>query len=587
MIREMSMRHGWMGLLLVCVSVVSARAGDVREQSQFRRPVSAAVLSDGRLAVANRDSGSLSLIDAIDWSVVAEEPLGRRLSDVAAVPQSNAVIVLDEEAGEAVVVEIAADQVVVRQRVSVARSPVSVCLLADVRTAAIASLWSHALVLCDLDPAALQIAPRPTIELPFAPRHQVPLPDGERIVVADAFGGRLAIVNAVSGELETVRHFPGHNIRGLAVSPNGRDLYVAHQLLDSHAPTTFDSIHWGNLIENLIRVVPLTSLLDEQSDLVEAGRVIQLGSTGGGAGDPAGLAFVAPDRMIAVASGIDRAQVFPILHGIVAPAIVTGRMPTAVTVLPDRDIAVVVNTLGDSLSVIDTSNGKLVREVSLGPSPEPGPRERGESLFFDADLSHDGWLSCHSCHTDGHANGLLADTSGDGTFGTPKRILSLLGTRDNNPWAWNGSLRTLHEQTAQSVASSMHGELPAAQINDLVTFLHSLAPPPPLKPVATSAGDDALLTRGREIFNSRGCAHCHVPPLTFTSDQIVEVGLADEQGATKFNPPSLRGVSQQERFFHDGRAATLRSVFEDYGHQLPEGLPPGELDALVRYLQSL
>ena len=36
-------------------------------------------------------------------------------------------------------------------------------------------------------------------------------------------------------------------------------------------------------------------------------------------------------------------------------------------------------------------------------------------------------MSCHSCHTDGHTSGRLADTLGDDTFGTPKRVLSLLG----------------------------------------------------------------------------------------------------------------------------------------------------------------
>lgn len=579
------MRHS--GMVVLWLSTATAFAEDLRGEPMFRRPAAVAVLAHDRLAVANRDSGTLSVIDGGSWLVTAETRVGKRLSDLASIPGSAAAVVLDESAGEAIVIDMTGAAPTVRQRFPVAGSPVSVCIARDAGAAAIASLWSRAVVLCELDVVRLQLAPRCTIGLPFAPRRQVLLADGERIVVADAFGGRLAVINAVAGELESVREFPGHNIRGLAVSPNGRDLYIAHQLLDSRAPTTFDSIHWGGLIENLVRVIPVSALLDESSDVVEAGRVIQLGSTGSGAGDPAGLAFAGRDRLIAVASGIDRAQVFPILHGIVAPSIVTGRMPTAVTVLPDRDVAVVVNTLSDSLSVIDTENGKRVREVSLGPTPAAGPRERGESLFFDARLSHDGWLSCHSCHTDGHANGLLADTQGDGTFGTPKRILSLLGTRDNNPWAWNGSLRTLHEQTTQSVASSMHGELPAAQINDLVTYLHSLAPPPPLKPHATSVEDEALLARGREVFNTHGCADCHVPPLTFTSDQIVEVGLADEQGATKFNPPSLRGVSQQERFFHDGRAETLRSVFEDYGHQLPEGLSSDEIDALVRYLQSL
>ena len=48
--------------------------------------------------------------------------------------------------------------------------------------------------------------------------------------------------------------------------------------------------------------------------------------------------------------------------------------------------------------------------------------DRGERLFFDGRLSHDGWLSCQSCHTDGHTNNALADTLGDGSFGAAKRL---------------------------------------------------------------------------------------------------------------------------------------------------------------------
>lgn len=572
----------------VLLSLASfVRADDVREDVHFRRPVAIALTSDGLVAVANRDSGSISLIDPDDGSIVVEQQVGERLSDVAAVPETNLLIALDEAAGDAIVIDAGTAGLRIVDRVRVGRSPVSVSVAPDRSTAAIALLWDHTLILCDLDPQAGTLRLRASVALPFAPRHQVPLPDGERLLVADAFGGRLAIINAQANRLESVRELPAHNIRGLAVSPSGRDLYVAHQLLNSRAPTTFDSIHWGDLIENLIRVVPIEALLEPESDLIAAGRVIQFGSTGGGAGDPAGIAFTADGRLIAVASGVDRAHVFPVLHGIVAPTIRTGRMPTAVAVLPDREQAVIANTLSDSLSIVDTSTGKLVRDLPLGVTPEQGPRERGESLFFDARLSHDAWLSCHSCHTDGHSSGLLADTHADGTFGTPKRILSLLGTRDNNPWAWNGGLRTLHEQVTQSVESSMQGKLTPDQVNDLVTYLHSLPPAPPLRPVAGSAEDEDLLQRGRNVFDSQGCARCHVPPLTYTSDHIVEVGLADERGLTKFNPPSLRGVSQQTGFLHDGRAATLRSVFEELGHQLPQGLDADDTNALVRYLESL
>ena len=47
----------------------------------------------------------------------------------------------------------------------------------------------------------------------------------------------------------------------------------------------------------------------------------------------------------------------------------------------------------------------------------------------------------------------------------------------------------------------------------------------------------------------------HSSTLIFTLDRIANVKLKDEKGLTKFNPPSLRGVSQDGRYFHDSRAA--------------------------------
>ena len=41
---------------------------------------------------------------------------------------------------------------------------------------------------------------------------------------------------------------------------------------------------------------------------------------------------------------------------------------------------------------------------------------------------HDDWYSCHSCHTDGHTTGEIGgNTLGDGHYGAPKRIMTLLG----------------------------------------------------------------------------------------------------------------------------------------------------------------
>ena len=118
----------------------------------------------------------------------------------------------------------------------------------------------------------------------------------------------------------------------------------------------------------------------------------------------------------------------------------------------------------------------------------------GELLFHSARLSHDGWMSCHSCHTDGHTNGLLNDNLGDNSFDAPKRVLSLLGVADTAPWGWNGGMHDLAEQVRKSVRTTMRGpELSDEQTAALVAYLRTLAPAPPLEMISP------VHTAGRQL----------------------------------------------------------------------------------------
>jgi cytochrome c553 len=226
--------------------------------------------------------------------------------------------------------------------------------------------------------------------------------------------------------------------------------------------------------------------------------------------------------------------------------------------------------------------------LALGPAPDPTPADRGEALFFDRALSSDNRTSCHSCHAHAHSTYQLADTLGDDTTGTPKRIPTLLGTRLTDPWAWNGKQRDLSEQVRKSLETTMHAkEFSQQQISDIVAYLHTLEPPPPLQPATDNPADKEQLIRGENLFINLGCGRCHVPPLTYTSPDAYEVGLTDEKGLTKFNPPSLRGVSQGYTFFHDGRAKSLAEVFTLHGHMLDRALSDTELADLLRFLRSL
>jgi YVTN family beta-propeller protein len=421
------------------------------------------------------------------------------------------------------------------------------------------------------------------VDLPFAPRLQLFLPKAGKLLVADSHGGQLAVVDPGRGKVESVRTLPAHNIRGLALSPSGDSVLLAHQVLNPLSTTSRDDIHWGNLLTNNVRQVALASLLDPRSDPLRGGALDYLGDVGAGAADPAGLA-VRPDGTAVVTLG----GVNAVAVGRPGPGwrrLGVDARPTAVALRPDGRTAYVANTFADTISVLDLSANKVTGVIRLGEGATPSASDRGEQLFYDGRLSHDGWLSCHSCHTDGHTNGLLNDNFSDGSFGTPKRALSLLGVKDTGPWGWDGRVADLKAQVRASVETTMRGrKLTAAQVEDLEAYLRTLSPPP--APALAAMRRPGEVARGKKVFESRACASCHAPPY-YTSAKTYDVGLRDEAGKAAFNPPSLRGVSQGHRFLHDNRAGTLSEVFTRHHHGLKGELTGPDLEALLAFLESL
>jgi cytochrome c peroxidase len=318
--------------------------------------------------------------------------------------------------------------------------------------------------------------------------------------------------------------------------------------------------------------------------LLNGSRLYPLGDVDHGTGDPAGLAVGLDGTAVITLAGVSEVAIGSEKKGDWS-YLGVGRRPTAVALDADGRRAFVANTFADSVTVVDLARKEKKTDIVLGLLPELKSSERGELLFYDARLSHEGWLSCNSCHVDGHSNGLLNDNLSDGTFGTPKRVLSLLGVKDTAPWAWNGGVGELKDQVRKSVEVTMRGAKPTdEQVRDLEAFLRTLPPPPPLRS-ATAANKDAV-RRGKELFNQQGCSGCHAPP-TYTSAKTYDVGLADEAGHKTFNPPSLRGIAQAGPYFHDNRAAGLEEVFTVHRHQLKKDLIKEELADLLTFLRSL
>src|SRR4051794_41815732 len=91
----------------------------VRE-ARLRRPVAAALLADGHtLCVANRRSGSVSLVDLGRPQVRDEVTAGRSLAGLALLPDRKHVLVIDDQAHELVALSFDGSRLSVRARVPV------------------------------------------------------------------------------------------------------------------------------------------------------------------------------------------------------------------------------------------------------------------------------------------------------------------------------------------------------------------------------------------------------------------------------------------------------------------------------------
>lgn len=555
---------------------IAAEPAAPQLRTQVRRPVALATL-ERLLVVANRESGSLTLLDRSTGTIIAEHNLAERIADMRQMPDQSALLVVDDQQNQLLKVTIKDQQVTAK---CLALTPFPASKLgwdASTRTAFVSAKWAHRVMAFTLDATGDRVRQTRIIKLPFAPLDVLPLSASRIVLVADAFGNRLAVVDSQNGKVLRRREIEGHNIRGLAESQDGCRVLIAHQHMPKHALADYEELHWGRMVTNAVQVFDPQELLRGGSETVAKGWMDEHGGIGRAAGDPSEV-LTGPGGLVAVAfGGVNEIAVqrpgykkrFPV-----------GAYPEAMAIAENQ--LYVANRFGDSISVIDLKQGKNLRTISLGPSPRLTSEQRGEMLFFDARLSHDGWMSCQSCHSDGHTSGLIVDTLGDGDYGAPKLVPSLLGTRDTQPWGWNGSVALFREQIQKSITTTMHGEpLAAREMEDLAAYLSSLNAPPPPGP-----HDPQLVETGKAVFHARGCVACHAPP-AYTTPVTVEVSLLDELQRHTFNPPSLRGVSQRQRYFHDGRAATLEAVLFKVKHQLEAPLKKEEAEALLAFLRSL
>jgi len=582
---EQSMCNCYFAQMLAVILLMTTFADAADTLPRLRRPVALAVSPDLEWGyTANRDSGTVSVISVEDRSVSNELVVGQQLVDIAAWDASHP-LVLDGVQHQLVLLRGRERHWKVVERLDVAPYPVRLCVDAESGRCFVTSLWSRTLTQVDVETRSSETSPQlqisATTSLDFEPRELCLTADRQRLLVAGSFRNSLVVVDVGVLEIASKKPLSGHNLRGMALSNDGESLLVTCQLLNPLGQSTRDGVHWGNMLSNVLIKYSVDELCESKAGARKSRVVRYPGEPGNAAGDP-GFASVGQDGELAIAlSGVGEMAISANSEEYRPQRVAVGRRPVAIARI-GKDSLFVADMFSDSVSVVDSSTMTRTAQISLGPQPELSIEQSGEALFYDSRLSHDGWMSCHSCHTDGHTSGQFNDNLSDGTFGDPKRVLSLLGVSDTGPWAWNGQVRTLDEQVTNSIEKTMQGTTAKeSDVSALVAYLKSLSSLPRREssndvPIAT------LVERGERLFETLDCKRCHTPP-TYTSAETYDVGL----GGGKFNPPSLRGVGYRNSLFHDSRADSLSAVLVRYKHRLPRDLTVEEVRALVSFLKTL
>jgi len=323
------------------------------------------------------------------------------------------------------------------------------------------------------------------------------------------------------------------------------------------------------------------------------------------------VAVVDVGKLIAIirgASARERREVLPNHLGkpveFVARHIPVGRSPRGVLMLADGQTALIANALDDTISVIDLKSFAVTQTIDLGGPKQITKTRFGERVFHSANIAFHREFSCHTCHPDGHIDGITYDIEPDGIGVSPVDNRTLRGIRDTAPFKWEGTNPSLQRQCGPRLAVFFTRIQPfdPEQLAAVEYYISTILRPPnrhrPLGADFTPAQrrGKAVFERthrndGSEIPANLRCITCHFPPY-YTDRRIHNVGTQhalDREG--NFDTPHLNNIYDSAPYLHNGIARTLEEIWTVYNphdqHGVTNDMTKDQLNDLIEYLKTL
>ena len=545
-------------------------------------PTGVAFSPDGRRAfVTNRLDNTVSVIDATARAVLKTMPTGTEPHGVITDRQGKLLYVVNTSSDDISVFDTASLEPV--KTLAASRGPWSVALSPDGESILVTNMLSR-----------------------FAPLRRPYVSEVTQIEAGQGTVDRRVVV-------------PDANlIMGVAWHPSGRFALATMNRTKNLVPMT--RLLQGWTITNGLAVVWRDGgvdqvLLDEPdmgfSDAADVactpdGRYALV--TSSGTDRVAVVDVAALTGLLERSSSYDREHLLPNHMGkpteFIPKFLPAGRSPRGVVVAPDGKLAYVANALDDTIGVIDLARLANDGVIDLGGPKVITKNRFGERVFNSARITFHRQHSCHSCHPDGHVDGLAYDIEADGIGISPVDNRTLRGILDTAPFKWEGTNPSLQRQCGPRLAVFFTRLTPfnPQELDALDYYITSIPRPPnrfralnaPLTPAqrrGKAVYERTTTNDGRQLAVLDRCISCHPPPY-FTDRKVHDVGTQQPNDRTgKFDVPHLNNIYDSAPYLHNGMASTLEEIWTVYNpydrHGVSNDMTKDQLNDLIEYLKTL
>ena len=591
---------------------------------RYKTPLNLALSPDGEeLYVACEASSSVIIIDAASRRVTGEIAVGRQATDVVFSPDGRRAFVSNRLDDSVSVIDVEARAVV--DTLAVGDEPHGVMLDAKGRLLYVLNTSSDSVSVFDAETLE-ELRRLPASRAPWALARS---PDGALIAATNTLSrfvpfretsvSEVTLIDAARGRVVDRIDVRDANLcMGIAWHPDGRfalitldrtkNLVPMTRLLQGWTITNGLGIIWRDgRVDQVLLDEPDRCFADPTDvDISPDGRWAFVTSSGTDR-----VAAVEVEKLISLiegASDYERERVLPNHLGkpteFVAAHIPTGRSPRGVVFTSDSRTAFAVNAFDDSVTVIDVDTLSVEDTIDLGGSKEIDQVRWGERLFHSADITFHRQFSCHTCHPDGHVDGITYDIEPDGIGVSPVDNRTLRGIFDTAPFKWEGTNPSLERQCGPRLAVFFTRIDPFEpdELAALTEYIRTIPRPPnryrPLGGELTAAqrrGRTAFMrTRtndGRLIPPEQRCVTCHFPPL-YTDREVHDVGtkMPTDRDA-EFDVPHLNNIYDSAPYLHNGISETLEEIWTRYNpydqHGVTNDMTKDQLNDLIEYIKTL